>query len=175
MLQKKICVLGGPAVGKTSLVSRFAKNFFTDRYLSTIGVKIEKKTHICEGEPVTLLIWDLAGADEIEGAAVGFLRGAAGYIVAIDGTRSGTVGQAERLQHTAELLLGPVPFVVALNKCDMAGFQSEAGELSAHGVPLLRVSAKTGAGVESLFDTLVRAMLGKAERDDRERFRHPSP
>ena len=162
MLQKKICVLGGPAVGKTSLVSRFAKNFFTDRYLSTLGVKIDKKTHLCDGEPVTLVIWDLAGADELEGAAAGFLRGAAGYIVAIDGTRAETVRQAARLQHTTESLLGPVPFVIALNKCDLAQYHEDAGELSAHGAPLLRVSAKTGAGVERLFDTLVRAILGKA-------------
>jgi small GTP-binding protein len=162
ILQKKICVLGGPAVGKTSLVSRFAKNFFTDRYLSTIGVKIDKKTHIVDGEAVTLVIWDLAGADELEGAAAGFLRGAAGYILAIDGTRAETGIQAARLQRATRLLLGPVPFVVALNKSDLAAYHEDAGVLSAYGVPALPVSAKTGAGVERLFDMLVRAILGKA-------------
>ena len=44
MIQKKICLLGGFAVGKTSLVSRFVHSIFSDRYLTTVGVKIEKKS-----------------------------------------------------------------------------------------------------------------------------------
>jgi small GTP-binding protein len=162
MLQKKICILGGAAVGKTSLVSRFVKNFFTDRYLSTIGVKIDKKTLQHGAQSVTLLVWDLAGADEFQGAATRFLRGAAGYVVAIDGTRAETARQAARLQQQAESILGPVPFVVALNKSDL----EERWSLEAQDLPpalstLVRVSAKTGAGVELLFNTLVRAMLEK--------------
>ena len=41
MMQKKICVLGGFAVGKTSLVARFVSSIFSDKYLSTVGVKID--------------------------------------------------------------------------------------------------------------------------------------
>ena len=44
MLQKKICMLGGFGVGKTSLVSRFVTSIFSDTYLTTVGVKIDKKT-----------------------------------------------------------------------------------------------------------------------------------
>ena len=44
MLQKKICMLGGFGVGKTSLVSRFVTSIFSDNYLTTIGVKIDKKS-----------------------------------------------------------------------------------------------------------------------------------
>ncbi len=43
LIQKKICLLGDFSVGKTSLVERFVYNRFSDRYLSTIGVKISKK------------------------------------------------------------------------------------------------------------------------------------
>ena len=43
-MQKKICLLGGFGVGKTSLVSRFVHSIFSDKYLTTLGVKIEKKT-----------------------------------------------------------------------------------------------------------------------------------
>ena len=44
VIQKKICMLGGFGVGKTSLVSRFVHSIFSDKYLTTVGVKIEKKS-----------------------------------------------------------------------------------------------------------------------------------
>ena len=43
-LQKKICMLGGFSVGKTSLVKRFVASVFSETYLTTVGVKIDKKT-----------------------------------------------------------------------------------------------------------------------------------
>jgi GTPase SAR1 family protein len=43
MIQKKICMLGSFAVGKTSLVRRFVHSLYSDKYHTTIGVKIEKK------------------------------------------------------------------------------------------------------------------------------------
>ena len=44
MIQKKICMLGSFAVGKTSLVSRFVSSIFSEKYHTTVGVKIDKKT-----------------------------------------------------------------------------------------------------------------------------------
>src|SRR5208283_3569574 len=60
MLQKKICMLGAYAVGKTSLVRRFVESIFDEKYHTTLGVKIDK----CEVEigdiHLTLVLWDLA-------------------------------------------------------------------------------------------------------------------
>ena len=44
VMQKKVCLLGDFAVGKTSLVRRYVEGRFDDKYLSTIGVKISRKT-----------------------------------------------------------------------------------------------------------------------------------
>ena len=44
MIQKKICLLGAFSVGKTSLIRRFVEDRFEDKYLSTIGTKISRKT-----------------------------------------------------------------------------------------------------------------------------------
>ena len=44
VLQKKICMLGGFSVGKTSLVKRYVQSIFSEAYLTTVGVKIDKKT-----------------------------------------------------------------------------------------------------------------------------------
>ena len=57
-------MLGAFGVGKTSLVRRYVESIFSDTYLTTVGVKIDKKTLNVGDEPVTLILWDIAGEDE---------------------------------------------------------------------------------------------------------------
>jgi len=45
VIQKKICMIGAFATGKTSLVSQFVHSIFSDKYHTTVGVKIDKKNH----------------------------------------------------------------------------------------------------------------------------------
>ena len=66
MLHKKICMLGSFSVGKTSLILRFVQSIFSDRYLTTVGVKIDKKVISVDGQDVTLMLWDLYGEDEYQ-------------------------------------------------------------------------------------------------------------
>jgi small GTP-binding protein len=163
MLQKKICLLGGPEVGKTSLVARLVRNFFTDRHLATIGVRIDKRVLDLESGPLLCVVWDLAGADEFSGAAVSYLRGAAGYLLAVDGTRRETLAEARRLQAAAERILGPVPFIAVLNKADLKpAWRIEVAEraaLAEAGWTFYEASAKTGQGVEESFRGLAELIL----------------
>jgi GTPase SAR1 family protein len=57
-------MLGAYAVGKTSLVARFVRGIFSDKYLTTVGVKIDKKTIEIANREMSLILWDLAGEDE---------------------------------------------------------------------------------------------------------------
>ena len=77
MLQKKICLLGAFGVGKTSLVRRYVDTIFSDAYLTTVGVKIDKKLLTVGGEQMALILWDIAGEDDIAAVRVSYLRGAA--------------------------------------------------------------------------------------------------
>jgi len=64
-LINKVYLLGNSAVGTTSLVRRFVEGRFDDKYLSTIGVKGDRKVLHAVGpsDPVVLsvMLWDLAG------------------------------------------------------------------------------------------------------------------
>jgi len=86
-LQKKICMLGAFSVGKTSLVKRYVDSVFSETYLTTVGVKIDKKVIDLSGRTVNLILWDLAGEDDINAFRMAYLRGAAGYVLVADGTR----------------------------------------------------------------------------------------
>ena len=64
MIQKKICMVGVLAVGKTSLVARFVESIFSKKYHTTVGVKISKKALQVSDQEWHLILWDLAGEDE---------------------------------------------------------------------------------------------------------------
>ncbi len=163
MIQKKICMVGAFGVGKTSLVARFVKSMFTDKYLTTMGVKVDKKTLAVDGREVMLMLWDLAGKDGITEVKATSLAGASGYILVADGCRAGTVAGAIELQAQAEAQLGPIPFTCVVNKLDLRASwevdQPTLDDLSARGWPLLLTSAKTGEGVDALFTELAARML----------------
>ena len=66
IVKKKICMLGTFAVGKTSLVQRFVRSVFSDRYLTTVGVRIDQKTLTVDDRQVELILWDIHGDDEFQ-------------------------------------------------------------------------------------------------------------
>lgn len=163
MLQKKICMLGAFAVGKTSLVVRFVRSIFVDKYFTTIGVKIDKKEMTIGTQQVNLILWDLAGEDEFLQVHMSYLRGSSGYLLVADGTRPATLDTARSLQKRVEAAIGDVPFVLMLNKSDLtAGWEisEEAlADLREKGWDIIITSARSGLGVEEAFLILVKKML----------------
>lgn len=163
MIQKKVCMLGATGVGKTSLVSRFVTSIFSDKYLTTVGVKVDKKPVSVEGTDVTLMLWDIYGQDEFQTIRESYLRGASGYLLVADGTRQLTLDTARELQTKAEQVMGPVPFLLVLNKADLAEEwrvdDRALWRLAESGWSVIRTSAKSGQGVEEAFLKLTRKMV----------------
>ena len=164
MLQKKICMLGTNAVGKTSLVRRFVHTHFSETYISNIGVMLEKKPVRANGVDVDLLLWDLYGEDKFQKVQFSQLRGMAGYFLVVDGTRLHTLDDAlalnERVASTAK-----VPALLIFNKADLTD-QWEIGadrqaQLTEKGWEIFLTSAKTGQNVEAAFLRLAAKMLVK--------------
>jgi small GTP-binding protein len=166
-MQRKICLLGAFAVGKSSLTERFVKSIFSERYHSTVGVRIEKRTVELGDRAMDLIIWDLAGEDELVVLRTAYLRGSSGCMLVADGTRPETLDTVIELQKRARAALGNVPFVLVVNKTDRvedwAIEETQLNELERQGWPVLRTSAKTGEGVKDGFTRLAEAMGFKEE------------
>lgn len=164
-IKHKVCLLGASGVGKTSLVRRFVRSVFFEQYRTTIGVVIEKKHLRRGGHDVDLVVWDLSGEDEFQRVRTTYVQGASGYLLVIDGTRASTLETARALQNEVVSVVGPVPFVLALNKVDLIerwDLDAQALEsLSGRAQAIVRTSAKTGAGVEDAFGALVDAILAE--------------
>ena len=163
MLQKKICMLGSFAVGKTSLVRRFVESIFSDEYHTTVGVKISNKVVHAAGGEVTLVLWDLYGDDEFQQIRWSHFGGASGYLLVADGTRRATLDKANELEGKVRDKVGTIPFVLVINKSDLqSDWEIDAeveAELAAKGWSVLRTSAKSGAGVNEAFQLLTQKML----------------
>ena len=163
MISKKVCMLGGFSVGKTSLVERYVHSLFSDKYLSTVGVKISKKMLAVDGTDVTLVLWDMEGKDIYANVNLSYLRGAMGFFTVADGTRRETLEMAVTLRKTALEVAGDIPSCLLVNKADLKDHweisESMLAPLADQGIPVLQTSAKSGLGVEEAFAVLTRNML----------------
>jgi small GTP-binding protein len=164
MLQKKICMLGSFAVGKTSLVRRYVESIYSDVYHTTVGVKIDKKTVRLGEQDITLVLWDLYGEDEFQKMRWSYVRGSSGFLLVADGTRRLTIEKAMALEAGVREAVGSLPFIFVLNKADLApSWELDAkmeADLAAKGWDVMRASAKTGENVEAAFQKLTEKMLG---------------
>jgi small GTP-binding protein len=159
-IKKKICMVGQFGVGKTSLVRRFVDSMFDERYLTTVGVKIDRKDVLVGAAPVTLMLWDLAGEDDLAQLKVSHLRGSSGYILVADGCRAASLAKAVELQQRIEQQLGPLPFVLVLNKADVKDEWEIQDGASKYDWAVFETSAKAGTGVEEMFLALATKLVG---------------
>jgi small GTP-binding protein len=159
----KVCLIGATAVGKSSLSARFVSSIFSEQYRTTIGVKIETRVVEVSSGTLELVIWDLSGEDEFQNVQPTYLRGASGYLLVVDGTRKDTLDVAVMLEARVRGAIGPVPFVVVLNKVDLVAawdlVPKDFDRLKALGWTYVEASAKTGRGVNEAFDLLAMAIL----------------
>jgi hypothetical protein len=154
-ITRKICLVGAPGVGKTSLSARFLTNTFSEQYLSTLGVKVgSRDVEISDVGPVKLIVWDVSGASEFTRFNANYVKGAAGIIYVVDGTRSDTLDVALNLRESLEASMGETPAVLIINKADLTEqweFTDLAAILAVDGMEVMTASAKSGSGVDQAF------------------------
>jgi small GTP-binding protein len=170
VIKKKICMVGAFGVGKTSLVSRFVHSIFSDKYQTTVGVKIDKKVVQHATGEIDLILWDLAGEDALTTVRPAHLKGSSGYILVMDGSRRNTLGVAIDLHGRVTQAIGDVPFICVVNKADLRQSweiqQLDLDDLASRGWTVVETSAKTGTAVEGVFHTLTDRMMQELHVDN---------
>lgn len=167
MHKLKVCLIGATGVGKTSLVARFLHSIFSDHYLTTVGVKVETIDVAHHDQLVKLVVWDLSGEDEFQSVNPAYVTGSAGFVLVVDGTRRHTVETALGLVARVRATAGDVPFVLMVNKVDLAAAwdvtPADLTTLRELAYAVVETSARTGQGVQRGFELLVDAMLARVE------------
>lgn len=165
LVTSKVCVVGDFAVGKTSVVERFVNNQFSEKYLTTVGVKVDTKEIEHEADNIShkLVIWDVAGSDRFGHTEFAYLRGASGYIFVGDGTRSLTLSTVRDLRQQITEAYGAAPCVLLVNKRDLADqweiSDERMEELAANFGEVYRTSAKLGDDVEAAMRRLAELIV----------------
>ncbi len=144
---------------------RFVEGTFDDKYLSTIGVKISRRTLELDNKTVNLLIWDLAGGDDNIRSSNNYLLGSTGAVIVCDLTREETLAIAEQYVLQVKELNAAIKIVLLANKRDIVERrQIDADQLASfaeqfENVVALETSAKTGENVELAFATLAEQLV----------------
>jgi len=160
MISKKIILTGSFGVGKTSLFSRFIFSSFSDKYLTTIGVKVNKKTINIDGRELSILLWDIAGEVSQDKVPTTYFLGAAGIVYVFDMSRPSTFeNMAADIEFLQKLLPEAVLKIVG-NKKDLFTDEQLSGFSEKNNVKVdIFTSAKTGENVEELFQAIGKEML----------------
>lgn len=92
----KIVVVGDSAVGKSNLLSRFARDEFDHNSKATIGVEFQTQVVEVEGKEIKAQVWDTAGQERFRAVTSAYYRGAVGALIVYDISRRTTFESIKR-------------------------------------------------------------------------------
>jgi len=124
-------------------------------YITTIGVKVDKKVIEINGEEVSILLWDIAGEVSQDKVPKSFFLGASAVIYVFDLTRPSTYKNIESDLNILDGLLPDAILKVVGNKEDLIEADKLKQVKKEINVSIdVVTSAKTGSNVERLFADL---------------------
>jgi len=167
----KLCIFGDGGVGKTTLVNKYLTGVFKNSTM-TIGIDFHIKTLVIDGIKIRLQIWDFAGEERFRFLLPSYMRGASGGIFMYDITRFSSLKNLKDwldvLNHEVPAIEEQIPILLVGGKADLEdkraidkdlGFETaKVNNLSG----FFECSAKTGANVEMVFETITREIVKKA-------------
>lgn len=163
MISKKVILTGSFGVGKTSLFNKFLYNRFNDKYMTTIGVKVDKRVVKVDDTELSMLLWDIAGEVSQDKVPHSYFLGASGIIYVFDLTRPSTfMNMASDIDYLKNLL-PDVTIKIVGNKVDLVTPERMTKIETELPLPYdILTSAKTGDQVEDLFYALGKDLITNA-------------
>lgn len=160
-LSWKVTVVGDGAVGKTTLILRYTEKRFREAYIQTMGVQFTVKETEHEGDSIKLILWDIAGQEDFRGMRKNFYEGSSAAILCFDLTNLISFDHVENWYREVSFYCGNIPFVLIGNKSDLVSERTVTPEMvrsftAREKIPYFETSAKTGEGVNDMFQALIR-------------------
>lgn len=157
----KIVLIGDSGVGKTNLLSQFARGQFNQDSKTTIGVEFATKTITVANKTIKAQIWDTAGQERYRAITSAYYKGAIGAMLLYDITSSVSFNSLPRwLKELRDNADENMIVMLVGNKCDMDEMRSVTqndGINFANSEKLLFIetSAKDATNVHEAFTKLI--------------------
>ncbi|KAL3506548.1 hypothetical protein ACH5RR_031930 [Cinchona calisaya] len=166
----KIVIIGDSAVGKSNLLSRYARNEFNPHSKATIGVEFQTRSLEIDGKEVKAQIWDTAGQERFRAVTSAYYRGAFGALLVYDISRKDTFQNVakwlEELNAHADTI---VTRMLVGNKCDLESIREvsvEEGKSLAEEQEFffIETSALDSTNVKQAFEIVIREIYSNVSR-----------
>ena len=157
-MRKKIVIVGHFGVGKTSLTKQFVSNMFSEKYLTTIGVNIEKKVVETSKGSVNLILWDIAGEEDLDTIKTSYLKGANAFILVTDLTREITYSKIDNDLQYMNGIVGDIPYLIIGNKSDLLPENLVEQIKNKYNIDYIS-SAKSGKNVNEFFTDIAEKLM----------------
>ncbi|XP_042029464.1 ras-related protein RABA5d-like [Salvia splendens] len=166
----KIVIIGDSAVGKSNLLSRYARNEFNMHSKATIGVEFQTQTLQIDGKEVKAQIWDTAGQERFRAVTSAYYRGSFGALVVYDITRRSTFDSISRwLDELKTHSDTAVAKMLVGNKLDLDNIRDVSVEegkslAESEGLFFMETSALDSTNVKKAFDLVIREIYNNVSR-----------
>lgn len=164
----RVLTIGYTDVGKTSIILRFTKNQFSDKYVSTIGIDFKSKKLQIKNKSVKIKVFDTAGQEKYKGIVKSFYNKANGILLTFDLSNKESfsridywVGELKEHISSKELYI-----VLVGNKKDKKEREVTFEEAQQYAENnnfggYFEVSAKSGEGINEMFLNVAKGALNK--------------
>lgn len=169
-MEAKVVLLGDSGVGKSSLALRFCQGRFSPFHEVTIGAAfLQQIVRLRDGSQLRLQIWDTGGQERFRAMTHLYYRDAGGAVIVYDCTETNS---QESVKYWVQELQSKGPqgvcIAVAANKCDVEKKLVDAKAMRTYcednGHLFVETSAKTGAHVGHLFESLANRIAAEMQR-----------
>ncbi|CAH9108791.1 unnamed protein product [Cuscuta europaea] len=166
----KIVIIGDSAVGKSNLLSRYARDEFNHNSKTTIGVEFQTQTLEIDGKEVKAQIWDTAGQERFRAVTSAYYRGALGALVVYDISRRTTFDSIPRwLEELQTHSDATIARMLVGNKCDLGDIRDVSVEegkslAEAEGLYFMETSALNSKNVKEAFEIVIREIYNRVSR-----------
>jgi len=168
MYQKKVLlkliILGDSGVGKTSIMNKYVRKKFDNRYKATIGADFLTKEIIIDDKLISLQIWDTAGQERFQSLGSAFYRGADACILVYDVTNPQTFDHLnswkDEFMIQGNINHNNFPLLVLGNKCDKKiNNYTHFKDNCISNLPHFETSAADGTNIEQAMELIAKLAL----------------
>jgi small GTP-binding protein len=167
-------LVGDGRVGKTSIINKYLYNTFNENEPMTINSCFLEKKMIINEKTFKFALWDTAGQEKFNSVTPVYYRDAKGVILVYDITNARSFERVQKWIEEVRSYNKECEIVICGNKVDIKETyedgvdKDKAKEYVVNkGIEHFYTSAKTGEGLEEVFDYVAKKVVDNYERDNK--------